>query len=148
MSRGCLLITPRSRTDHSNILPILAGALVLALVMLPSEPWGRSFGGDYWLHLSLLDLQADSWLTYNLPALLVSFEPLGGLSPVALSSGGGVYMGLGILGALGVPIPILAPLGILGASLVAFLSIFYVARKQASPWVATVIMTPQSVSHA
>jgi hypothetical protein len=61
----------------------------------------RSFGGDFWLHLWLIELQANSWTDFGAPALLASFSPVGTLSTTPLFSGGPIYAFAGALQAVG-----------------------------------------------
>lgn len=64
----------------------------------------RSFGGDFFLHLWLIRLQGYSWEANHIPAMLVSFPPVGDLSVVGLFTGGFSYQLLGLINALGIPL--------------------------------------------
>lgn len=61
----------------------------------------RSFGGDFWLHLWLIHIQAQSIESFGLPALLASFEPVGNMSTAPLFTGGAIYTFAGLIETLG-----------------------------------------------
>lgn len=84
--------------------------LNLALVLLLHTP--RSFGGDFWLHLWLIELQSQSVKQSFLPSFLVSFSPLGSLHPVSLFSGGISYWVLGLLRVSGIELWLVAMIAV------------------------------------
>lgn len=79
----------------------LGSLLVVDGVLLGLFWRPRSFGGDFWLHLWLIQLQDMSWNTFHIPALLASFAPGGALSTAPLFTGGSTYAIAGALQALG-----------------------------------------------
>ena len=61
----------------------------------------RSFGGDFWLHLWLIHIQAQSIESFGLPALLASFDPVGTMSTAPLFTGGAIYTIAGLIEMMG-----------------------------------------------
>lgn len=84
------------------MLLILVSFFNCALFLVFRVP--RSFGGDFFLHLWLIRLQGQSWEAHHIPAMLVSFPPVGDLSVVPLFTGGFSYQLLGLINALGIPL--------------------------------------------
>jgi hypothetical protein len=96
------------------------------LIQVLNKP--RSFGGDFWLHLWLIEQQRVSWKTYSNPALLVSFDPVGDLSIVSLFSGGFFYSILGLIANLGIFLYTAALIGFLIAINVAMVSTYFLSK--------------------
>lgn len=81
------------------ILPLGASLVVCLLMWSP-----RSYGGDFWLHLWLINQQAESWRDSLLPSTLISFSPVGTLNTLPMFSGGLTYAIAGALVASGLSI--------------------------------------------
>ena len=56
-------------------------------VLAPVWMTTRSFGGDWWLHLRLLDQQRIAWQTLGHPTLFTSMDPVGALTPMPMLFG-------------------------------------------------------------
>lgn len=87
--------------------PAVLVCFVLALAVTgPVWLTDRSFGGDWWLHIRLIQQQAEAWQALGHPTRFTSLEPVGALTPLPMMFGatwyalGGLLANLG-LGAIG-----------------------------------------------
>ncbi len=103
----------------------LCAALV---VMAPVWMTDRSFGGDWWLHLRLIELQRVAWLDSLHPTLTASIDPVGALTPLPMMFGAVTTAIGGGLAALGLGSQAAYVILHIAVTWAAFFGMWWVAR--------------------